>query len=155
MTKYLFTALALSLASWSAAAGESASPSLEGAWVRALPPGQPNTAAYMTVVNPGPATLAVVGATADVAARVEIHTTREVDGYQRMEQLAGIEVASGQRLVLEPGGTHLMLLGLERMPVPGDKVRLCLQLAGGVEMCTVADVRRTAAVDQAHEHHQH
>lgn len=128
---------------------------VSGAWVRALPPGQPNTAAYMTVTNSGAIPVTVVGASVAIAKTAEIHTTREVDGYQRMEQLARVEVAPGQSLEFAPGGIHLMLLGLAQMPAPGDKVPLCLLLAGGGEVCTVADVRKTAAGQQSHEHHQH
>ena len=115
---------------------------LESAWVRALPPFQPNTSAYLTLVNTGDAAIAVVGASSDVAQKVEIHRTREVDGFMRMEQLEGLALAPGDQLELAPGGTHLMLLDLAYMPAPGDEVRLCVQLASGGEVCTVADVRK-------------
>ena len=59
----------------------------------------------------------------------------------RMEQLQALAVAPGERVELAPGGTHLMLLGLAYRPVPGDEIRLCLQLVSGDEVCTVAEVR--------------
>jgi periplasmic copper chaperone A len=128
--------------------------SLEGAWVRALPPTQPNTAGYLTIVNSGAEAVEIVSASASVADRVEFHTTREVEGYMRMEQLATLEVAAGQSLELAPGGVHLMLLGLVAMPSPGDKVQLCLAPATGPEICTEAPVRKDAGND-AHQHHHH
>ncbi len=131
-----------------------ASPELSGAWVRALPPSQSLTAAYLSVHNPGTEAVVVVGARADVAGSVEIHTTREVDGMVRMEQLEELRVAPGGDVALEPGGAHLMLLDLARMPAPGEEVRLCLQLASGGEVCTVATARKSAAPDRgAHDHH--
>ena len=136
-------------------AAEPAGLSLDGAWVRALPPGQPNTAAYLTATNRGAAAVTIVGAGAAIAAATEIHTTREVDGLQRMEQVARLSVAPGQSLAFAPGGTHLMLLGLAQMPVPGEQVRLCLELAGGAQVCTLAEVKKSAGDEQSHEHHQH
>ncbi len=122
-------------------------------WVRALPPTQTSTAAYMTLVNRGQQPLAVTGASASIAQRVEIHTTREVDGMVRMERLPQLQLAPGEQVQLVPGGTHIMLLGLERMPQAGETVRLCLELAPGGQRCIDAPVRKSAGDDGAHHHH--
>ena len=110
--------------------------------MRAMPPTQTHTAAYVTLVNEGESAYAVVGATADVARSAEIHTTRKVNGYMRMEQLEGLAVAPGERVELAPGGTHVMLMGVPFMPEPGDMVKLCLQLHSGDQVCTEAVTRR-------------
>jgi len=143
--------LAGGLAPLAAAAGDM--PELSGAWVRTLPPTQPTTAAYLSVHNAGAAPLSVVGASADIAGRVEMHTTREVDGMVRMEQLRELRIDPGRTLQLRPGGTHLMLLDLARMPAPGEDVRLCLQLASGEQACTVAATRKSAAAGGDHHNH--
>ena len=127
--------------------------SLTGAWVRALPPTQPNTAGYLTISNSGTSAIEVVSAKAAIADRVEFHTIREVDGYVRMEQLATLKVAAGQSLELAPGGTHQMLLGLTAMPGEGESVRLCLTLAAGPEICADAPVRKDAGDNTHHHHH--
>ena len=128
---------------------------LSDAWVRALPPGQPNTAAYLVVANTGDVPVSIVAASSPIAERVEMHTTREVDGYQRMEQLAQVQVEPGQRTEFAPGSTHLMLLRLSAMPAPGNEVRLCLQLATGDEFCTLAAVRKSAGTEHQHKHQHH
>jgi copper(I)-binding protein len=128
---------------------------IEDAWVRALPPTQKTTAAYLTVTNRGDAAIDIVGASTGIAAEVEIHKTREVEGYTRMERLDGLSLAPGESLSLAPGGTHLMLLGLERMPLPGESVELCLQPAAGSPVCTDAAVRRSESDAPAHDHHHH
>lgn len=155
MKKIQTAMLVIGLAAMTAVAAEPNTVTVSHAWVRALPPGQANTAAYLTISNPGEALLTVVGASTELADKVEFHTNREVDGYQRMVQLEHLELAPGQVLALTPGGTHLMLLGLDHMPAPGDKVSLCLQLAAGNEVCTSADVRKSAAEQSSHDHHQH
>jgi hypothetical protein len=129
---------------------------LENAWVRALPPGQPNTAAYLMLVNLSEEAIVVESVSANVAERVEIHTTRSVDGLMRMEQLQRLEVGPGQRLALAPGGTHLMLLGLDAVPIVGDAVQLCFQLASHSQVCTSADVRKNsdASGSQNGQNHQ-
>ncbi len=155
LKRLLYAALLLNLAPLLAVAAEPAGLSLEGAWVRALPPGQPNTAAYLTATNRGAAAVTIIGASAAIAGTTQIHTTREVDGLLRMEQVAQLQLAPGQSLVFAPGGTHLMLMGLAQMPAPGEQVRLCLELAGGAPVCTLAEVKKSAGNEQSHEHHQH
>jgi periplasmic copper chaperone A len=147
------TALVAALLSLAAVAGQNTALEFENVWVRALPPFQPNTAAYLTLINRGEVAVAIVGASSNVANKVELHTTRKVDGLMRMEQLQALAVAPGERVELAPGGTHLMLLGLAYMPAPGDDVRLCLQLASGEEVCTVAEVRMSGAAPDPQDHH--
>ena len=126
---------------------------ISDAWIRALPPTQPTTAAYLSIANTGPDTVVVTGAGSEIAGRVEIHTTREVDGLSRMQQLEVLELAPGARLSLAPGGTHLMLLELERMPAPGEMVELCLELGPSDQICTEAEVRKSAGDKSGHHHH--
>lgn len=125
---------------------------LEDAWVRALPPTQNRTAAYVTIYNRGDTAVQVSGATVELAGHCEIHTSREVGGLMRMEQLPSLTLAPGQREVLAPGGTHLMLLDLERMPKLSDTLELCLQLRGAEAVCTSAQVRKSASASN-HQHH--
>ena len=131
MRKYFSALLLCGLLSQASLAADGGSLTLSDAWVRALPPGQPNTAAYLTVTNAGDEAVTIIGGTTDIAEAVEIHTTREVDGYQRMEQLSQVPLAPGASSSFSPGGTHLMLLGLAKMPSPGERVQLCLTLADG------------------------
>ena len=147
--------LILCLAPLAARAAGSAPLGVSDAWVRALPPGQPNTAGYLVVTNSADTAVTIVGASSPLAESVEIHTTREVDGLQRMERLDQVQVAAGQSVAFAPGGMHLMLLGVSRMPAPGEEVQLCLQLAKGDELCTLAQVRKSAGDGQTHQHHQH
>ena len=97
----------------------------------------------------------ITGGRADLATTVEIHTTREIDGYHRMEQLPQLTVAPGEQVDLSPGGIHLMLLGLQRMPTAGERTRLCLTLESGDSTCTEAEVRKSAREQDNHDHHQH
>lgn len=125
---------------------------LSEAWVRALPPTQRNTAAYVTVHNSGAEPLQVVGGSAELADRVEIHRSEGRDGMTRMVPVAALPVPAGGSVSLAPGGTHLMLLELERMPAEGETLELCLALADERQICTEAPVQRSEG-KQDHSHH--
>ncbi len=127
---------------------------LSDAWVRALPPTQPVTAAYVAITNTGATPVTLIGADIDGVGRVEIHTTREVDGLVRMEQLTTLTIAPGKTSALAPGGAHFMLFDLVAMPRAGDSQRMCLNFQDGGTVCTEAAVRKSADESQ-HDHHQH
>ena len=141
------------ICTFSMSALASAAPTVADAWIRALPPTQPVTAAYVTVTNTGGKAIQLAGARVEGAGRVEIHTTREVDGLMRMQQLSTLPIDPGQTVYLQPGGNHFMLFELEAMPRPGESRRMCLIFEGAEEECVDALVRKSAEPD--HSHHQH
>jgi protein SCO1 len=102
---------------------------IEKAWVRRAPaPGQGTsmTAAYLTIINRGTPPDTLLSATADVAAGVELHETRNTEGMMTMERVPAIAVPPGGSRDLKPGGYHLMLTGLKRALNPGQTVVLTL-----------------------------
>ncbi|MEH6582613.1 MAG: copper chaperone PCu(A)C [Halioglobus sp.] len=125
---------------------------IENAWIRAMPPGQRNTAAYLSATNHGQETVTIVGASTDLAAKAEMHRSREVDGYMRMEQLDAVPVPAGSSVHLTPGGIHLMLLGLNAMPEEGSTALLCLQLSTGRTVCIDAVVQKSGQGGHQHQH---
>lgn len=127
---------------------------IEDAWVRALPPTQAVTAAYLTVSNSGDDTVRIVGAEAAGAGRTELHESRAEGSAMRMVPVEALPLAPGESARFAPGGLHLMLKDLERMPAPGDTVRLCLVTDDGERSCTDAAVRRDAPTG-GHHHHEH
>jgi copper(I)-binding protein len=146
-----------------AAAGETASPqadklptasaSIEHAWVRAMPPSQANTAAYLTVENTGQVPLRIVGAHAHPEAVVEIHTSGIVDGMMTMQAVDVVDVAAGKSIEFAPGGMHLMIMGLQKMPAPGEQVKLCLEFESASPLCADVAVRKAPPAAASHQHH--
>lgn len=133
-----------------------ASASIENAWVRAMPPSQANTAAYLTLKNTGQSPLRVVGAHAHSEAIVEIHSSGIVDGMMTMQAVEVIDLAAGKSVEFAPGGMHLMIMGLEKMPASGEQVKLCLEFESASPLCADVTVRKVApAADDAvsHQHH--
>jgi len=143
-TRIAHAALGLAALALAAAAAAGPAPRLavEGAHVRAAPPGAPVLAGYMTLRNPGPRPIAVTGASSPDFERVEIHRTVVRGGVARMEPVPRLEIAPGDAARLEPGGMHLMLIGPRRKLRPGDRVRLTLHLGDGTEQPVELPVRR-------------
>ncbi len=82
-------------------------------WARATAGQAPNGAAYMTFTNDGKTADYLVGAASDVAKRVELHQHLMNDGVMQMRQVKEVQVAPGDPTVMEPGGLHVMLIGLK------------------------------------------
>ncbi|GGD24675.1 copper chaperone PCu(A)C [Aureimonas glaciei] len=111
-------------------------------WSRATPPGAKTGAGYLGLTNEGADADRLVGASSPVAAKVEVHQMSVVDGIMKMGAVeGGLEIPAGGTVALEPGGYHLMLTGLTRPLVEGEKVPLALvfERAGRVEVELAVD----------------
>lgn len=114
-------------------------------------PTGPNAALYFTVDNHGE-TDRLIGASSDVAKRVEIHeTTMDEDGTMGMESVAGIDIPANESVVLEPGGLHVMLLGVDRL-AEGETIEVTLQWEMADDMVVTAEVVSPAET-MGHEDH--
>ena len=97
---------------------------IENGYVRGLPPGQKSTAAFFTLYNDSGRPRTLVRVESDLAQRVEIHRHDHIDGMMQMRQLPELTLAPEAREHFQPGGLHLMLMGLTRMPREGEQVEL-------------------------------
>jgi periplasmic copper chaperone A len=111
------------------------------AYARAVPPGQPNSAVFMTLTNTLDNDHALVGASSTAAEVVELHTHRMDDGMMRMRRVDRIDLPGGAQVELKPGGLHVMLIGLKRPLVAGDEVAVTLVLDDGSSRQITAPVR--------------
>jgi len=143
--------LALLLASLVAACGGStAAPSGAGGgitvndpWVRAAASGGVS-AAYFTITNGQPVDDALTGASSAVASSAGVHeTSADASGMMGMHEVASIAIPAGTTVALEPGGYHVMLMGLTQDLKAGDSVELQLTFKGSSEpVRVVAEVRQ-------------
>ncbi|MFW6094535.1 MAG: copper chaperone PCu(A)C [Pseudomonadota bacterium] len=130
MFRRLTVALLLVLSGCSGPPEPGAGAALEvtDARVRTPVPGQDRTAGYFTARNPGDAAVTIRGARSDAAEAVEIHESRREGDRMRMVPLDEVVVAPGEAVRFEPGGKHLMLLGIEQL---GESVEIVLEHDGG------------------------
>lgn len=100
-------------------------------WARASMPGMPNSAAYGVLANLGDTDDTLIGASSDAAEAVELHEMVMAEGdVMQMRPLAdGIPVPAGEAAILEPGGLHIMLIGLTEPLVAGETLDITLHFA--------------------------
>ena len=82
------------------------------AWARATPPGASVGAAYLIVRNTGDQDERLQAVSSRAAESLEMHETVEENGVAKMRPVDGARIPAGGTLVMRPGGTHLMLMGL-------------------------------------------
>ena len=135
---------------------------VKDSWVREMPPGTTNAAAYLVLHNHSAIERELIGASTDVAERVELHTTENNDGTLRMKHIAGVVVPSGGMAALAPGAEHVMLIGVSERLVAGQQVQMTLQFANGESQSANFEVKRGKAMDHhgsgghdAHKSHEH
>lgn len=104
---------------------------VENAYVRGLPPTVKNTSAYMTIINSSSEPVELLGAKTTIAMSIMIHRTQQEGVMMSMHHVKSLIIPAHGELVLEPGGTHLMLMGLMTPVSDGGTVELILQFEGG------------------------
>ena len=107
----------------------------------AVPPGQPNSAVFMTLVNNSKENRALVAAETPSAGVVELHTHVHEDGMMKMRKVDNIEIPAGQTVTLKPSGFHVMLIGLKQKLEPGQEVHMNLIFDKGGKEHIMAPVR--------------
>ena len=110
---------------------------VENAWIATVPETATATAAFMTLTNSGKTPLHIVGGKTTIAATVEPMSGTQTDGMAGMKTVPSIEVPPGGKVVLKPGGDHLMLLGLKAHPAAGDRIVLVLQISPGDQKLSI------------------
>ncbi|MCB1761468.1 MAG: copper chaperone PCu(A)C [Gammaproteobacteria bacterium] len=121
------------------------------AYARAVPPGQANSAAFMLMQNSAAVAHAVVTAASSVSAVAELHTHTMSDGMMQMRQVARIEIPAGGEARLQPGGLHVMLIGLHSDLAPGSELSLTLTFEDGSSKQIRVPVRRIAMKMMPHK----
>lgn len=153
----LITAGMLLGAAWGSVQAETAAAAVtvSDAYARAVPPGQPNSASFMVLSNASAVDHALVGARSDAAETVELHTHNMKDGMMQMRRVQKIDIPAGAETRLQPGGLHVMLIGLKGDLQPGDELTLNLQFEDGSMLEVAAPVRKLQMKMMKHEGMKH
>jgi len=117
-------------------------PTLSGAWIRALPTGSGMTAGFGTFYNPGQTAIQIVSFSSPSFGEISLHRTEWVDGVSRMREVPELSIGADSRIVLEPGGYHLMLMMPKGEIQPGHTVTLEMTTADGRNFSFVVPVER-------------
>lgn len=109
---------------------------VDGAWVRASIGDSKVSAAYLSISNRGESADRLVGVAAERAGHAMIHRSVVVDGVMKMRHVDAVEIPPGGSIRLEPGGIHVMLMGVSSRLEAGERISLTLVFdrAGEVEL---------------------
>ncbi|MFQ5595183.1 MAG: copper chaperone PCu(A)C [Anaerolineae bacterium] len=121
-----------------------AGPSLRArdVWSRPAPAGGTGVV-YLTLENQGRQPDRLTGARSDIAEAVELHRTKMEGDVMQMQPIAGgVEVPARSRVVFEPGGAHIMLIGLKRDLKAGDRFTVVLEFEKSGTLTVESEVRQ-------------
>jgi hypothetical protein len=109
---------------------------IHDAWARASLGQTGTSAVYMTLEASGNRGDRLVAAASPVAASAKLHTHLMEGGVAKMRPVAAIEITAGESIVLEPGGLHIMLIGLGETLLEGNALPLSLTFedSGTIEL---------------------
>ncbi len=100
-----------------------------------------NSAAYFVIENYG-ADDTLLSASSDVAEAVELHQTQMEGDQMHMQHMAhGIPIPAGGPTRFEPGGLHVMFIGLKQDLKAGDTFDLTLVFEQAGELTVTVTVR--------------
>ena len=109
---------------------------VKDAWVRATVAQQKATGAFMQLQSSQDAKL--ISAQSPVAGVVEVHEMSMDGGVMKMRAIPSLALPAGKAVDLKPGGYHVMLIGLTRKLVEGERfpVTFVFEKAGEIEAMT-------------------
>lgn len=129
--------------------------SVNGGWVRWVPPVSHNSAAYFTVENKGEKPVDLVGVDSDVAKAVELHTVEKTGELMQMKPLDKITVPAGDSVIFQPGSHHVMLIGLKEPLQQKQDVAMTLRFSNGESLPVSLPVQQDGEDKHDHHHHHH
>ncbi len=106
--------------------------SVKDAWIRTALPVQRTSALYFTLQNRGENAVKLLDVETSLANNTMFHTTIEEDGVAKMRHRASVSIDAGEVVVFEPGGLHVMLMGLNHPVSEGKKVEVMLHFDDGL-----------------------
>jgi len=118
---------------------------VQNAYVRATPPGTPNTAAFMTIMNKASSSIEVVGARSSVAKMVQVHQHTMHNGMMKMSHVKRLKLDAMSHLDFKPGGYHVMFMGMKKRLNDGEMAEFTLVFSDGSELKIDAPVKKAMA----------
>jgi periplasmic copper chaperone A len=116
------------------------------AWSRATPGGAKVGGGYLTIENKGATPDRLIGASADVAAKVQVHEMTMDDGVMKMRPVeGGLTIDPGKTVKLAPSGYHLMIMDLKSPLKQGDKLPIMLEFEKAGKVAVTLDVEGIGA----------
>jgi len=128
--------------------------SVEGAYARAVAPGQTNSAVFLQLTNNDNQSHALISVDSSVSNVTELHGHTMNNGMMMMRKVEKIDLPAGETVALQPGGLHIMLIGLKDNFKPDAEVQLTLHFDNDSEQQISAPIRPLQMEMMDHGAHQ-
>jgi len=121
------------------------------AWTRATKAGE-NGAIYFVLHNDSTEQDELIGVSSDLADAVEIHESSLVAGTEvmQMNQVFSVALDAASEVTFEPGGLHVMLVGLKKELKVGDVIELTLHFQKHADILMSVSVAEFAPDEHSH-----
>lgn len=124
-------------------------------WAAESTPQAKNGVAYVPLKNNGKEADVLKGADSPGAEKVEFHQTTIEDGVAKMRPLNGVALAPGEEVDLKPGGKHIMLIGLKKQLLDGEKLPITLHFEKAGDITVEAHIQKKATTPVSTHEHNH
>ncbi len=124
---------------------------VETPWARATIGAGKTGVIYLTLHNHGTNSDRLIAVATPIAKRAALHTHNMDKGVMRMRPVDALEVAIGKPIALEPGGRHIMMMGLKYPLREGGSFPLTLTFENAGSATIMVDVR-SATASGGHQH---
>jgi copper(I)-binding protein len=104
---------------------------VDDGYMRAVPPGQMMSAAFMQLTNTGDKVVELTGGVSGDVKSIEVHNHKKEDNVMKMYRVPSLTIEPGQSVTLKPGGLHIMFIGLKKMVKAGDNFAFDLSFKDG------------------------
>ena len=113
---------------------------------RATVPQQPAGAAWVSIENQGKTADRLLSVSSPIAQSSELHEMSMQGDVMKMRETGPMEIRPGEKLIMQAGGYHIMLMGLKQQLKAGDKFPLTLvfEKAGKQEVSVTVDGKDAA-----------
>jgi len=125
---------------------------VQDAWARATPPNAKNAAVYMVLKNDRPVIDLLLSVKTPAAKVVELHTVIKEKGMMLMQPVENISIPAHGTTVLQPGGSHMMLVNLKEQLKTGTHIDLTLEFKHEGEIKLKVPVHKSR--EKTHDHHE-
>lgn len=148
-----FLMACLSITSFNVFANDASVIDVDNAYIREVPPGAMATGSFLTLKNNSEQEVRLVGATSNVAKKVQLHTHINDNGVMKMRQIKYISVAAHQETKLQPGGLHIMFIGLQKELKEGQTIPMTLKFQDGSQKSLTIPVKSVMSPMNNMHHH--
>ncbi len=122
-------------------------------WARATFAMAKTGVAYVTIRNEGNQADRLVAVSADVAKKTGLHESLMEDGVMKMRPAGAVEIPAGGMAMLEPGGYHIMFMGLIAPFKEGESFPLTLVFEKAGRIDVIVDVLKAGSMGDAEMKH--